>query len=457
MFDNCLTGTDDKGTKGDNKSDTKPKLKLKRFIKFFDSNVMNFPSDEIFSYDYRKFRPFGALEQSRCSRNELNTFTGWKASHERGAELWNTSKNEYKTKVERINHHFRDVLCHDEDPELKQKKFDYLLDWIYHVITKPWSKTQKVLWFYAPDGGEGKSMLFEEFLPRILGSVFHKINKDDFSAKSNPFSAVPEQAIILLVDDNENCDILNGMKNLITSSTMQVHRKYENPYETESYVNFIICANYEPNVHSKDGKLLTPVIGRVQVFHVSNRYLNNKDYFIGLFDLIKNDPDLPDMYLHWILNRKPSCDNIISRETIGSLKVIENSSLKDELKNSSSLDYILEFLDNYEGENWNLSAKMSIKTFIKKIFERTKSKPNEQPNPNSDPQFDQSIFVSQKDLSQLQEFLKNECLNNNPRISQYGLKIQKSGRNIYVTYDRSTAKPIQDTVGDKKPNKPYYM
>jgi len=130
---------------------------------------------------------------------------------------------------------FRHVFTSD-------KEINHVLDWIAHIIQKPYKKTDVCLIFYSNTHGVGKNSI-QLLLCEMMAKYTATLNTiDDMKSKFNSHLA---NKLILYGDEIKarGSDIHNQIKGIITRKRMMVEPKGITPYEINDCANYLFTTN----------------------------------------------------------------------------------------------------------------------------------------------------------------------------------------------------------------------
>jgi hypothetical protein len=159
---------------------------------------------------------------------------------------------------------------------------DYVLNWLAHIVQKPWRKTEVCILLYGSQGC-GKSTIGEYLLRKIIG-----LDKMIITSKADKMFGkfVNSQGKLLAVlneasgkDTFNICDIL---KDAITMTTTEQEKKGVDAVAVTDYTNFIFTTN---NINSvkipEDDRRFMPI-------EINEELKNNKVYFKALYADLDN-------------------------------------------------------------------------------------------------------------------------------------------------------------------------
>ena len=194
----------------------------KRITYQFTSNWMM--SIESQSYSCIDFSP-----KENLKNNIFNLFNGY---------VYEDDNKDYDlTKIQPILDHIK-FLCNNED-----KVYNYILDWLSHIIQKPFRKTECAIVFYSHGEGYGKNV-FTEVLDKIFNGYFSLIKLEDLVGK---FNSILKAKLIIVVDEctPKAKELNNELKNAITRKDYKLEYKGLEPIIMKDRANYIFTTNNE--------------------------------------------------------------------------------------------------------------------------------------------------------------------------------------------------------------------
>ena len=172
--------------------------------------------------------------------------------------------------VELVKSHIKDIICGGDSDS-----YEYTCNWVAHMLQKPDIKPGVAILVQTEKQGSGKSIIFEQLIPNIIGvnliSVFS--NSDQIKEKFNSWIFESLYAVFSEQTFYENTE---NIKSWITEKHhsrrgMGVESTIEN-----SYLRIVICTNNESAVRleKSDRRFFIP--------DVSEKMIGNRDYFTKL-------------------------------------------------------------------------------------------------------------------------------------------------------------------------------
>lgn len=181
------------------------------------------------------------------------------------------------------------LLKYEEDPE----PFLYMINWIAHIIQRPYQKTMTNIIFYSDVKGVGKDTV-ARFIECLLGVVYcYKINNiDEFGAD---FNARFENKFF--VRGEEICakakKYTQTIKTMTTRVRFSVQRKFIEPYDVNCFINMFFSTNNKFDMPTEDGDR------RNTLFHMNENKMSSDVYSEldkELNCLYHTDPNMREIY-----------------------------------------------------------------------------------------------------------------------------------------------------------------
>lgn len=173
-----------------------------------------------------------------------------------------------------------------------KENFNYIMKWFAKFITTPRNKAgQTCLVYYSPEQQVGKNILTDFIREWVLGPSL-AIDIDGLNSITSKFNA--QYAGKLLITINEcpaNKDTYRPqwetMKSRITAKVNKCEPKGLDSYSIQDYTRYIITTNNSNAILVEDSDR------RYAIFHVSDKYRGNVEYFDN-FDRVMNNKDAGD-------------------------------------------------------------------------------------------------------------------------------------------------------------------
>jgi hypothetical protein len=143
--------------------------------------------------------------------------------------------------VEPLLRHVRDVLCSGIESHS-----EYLFNCLAQMVQTPWRRLNTAIVMQSREGA-GKSLLFSAFMGKIIGPQCF-LSESKPSALFGSFNSVLSSRVLCVCEElvwagsKKDSSV---MKDLLTSDTLQVNAKYQQPRTEKSFLNLVILTNSE--------------------------------------------------------------------------------------------------------------------------------------------------------------------------------------------------------------------
>ena len=164
------------------------------------------------------------FDPSFKSVNSFNYFSGFNYTEGEQALLNNPFLNLLKR------------LCNDK------KTFEYFVDWIAHIIQRPFKKTNIAIILYSSVKGVGKNCLVDGISKLLKGYSAHVETIDDITKNFNSHLV---NKLFIYGDEikaSSKC-ISDKLKQVITRPTQNMEKKGKDAIEIEDYTNWLFTTN----------------------------------------------------------------------------------------------------------------------------------------------------------------------------------------------------------------------
>ena len=169
-----------------------------------------------------------------------------------------------------------DVWCQG-DPQL----FQYVCEWLMHIPAFPGEKTGTAL-IIRGEQGDGKSIIFDQFMGSFLGPMMLKSANDDIilghfnEAMAGKLLVVLEEAAF--AGDKKKFELL---KETITGPTISINAKYKSIATIDNHARMVLITNNDHAGYIQAGDRRYTVIETVSAWSGTNK-------FDALVDQLKN-------------------------------------------------------------------------------------------------------------------------------------------------------------------------
>lgn len=174
-------------------------------------------------------------------------------------------------------------ICNEEE-----KVYNYVLDWVSHIIQKPNRKTETSLVIYSHKHGVGKNV-FTEILQEIFnGYVLSDVKLDNLVGKFN--SSLKAKLLIIADEVSPSAKELNDtLKNMITRKEINIEYKGKESIKMKDTANYIFTTNNELafKVSEEDRRYCLIECPTVK---------KDADYFDILYKLIDDDSIIKQLF-----------------------------------------------------------------------------------------------------------------------------------------------------------------
>lgn len=215
------------------------------------------------------------FDPSFKSINCFNYFNGFKYSEGESALLNNPFLNLLKR------------LCND------QKTYDYFVDWIAHIIQRPFKKTNIAVILYSNVKGVGKNCIVDGITKLLKGYSAHVETIEDITKNFNSHLV---NKLFIYGDEikaSTKC-ISDKLKQVITRPTQNMEKKGKDAFEIEDYTNWLFTTNNRDafKVEQGDRRLFfVECISEKLNKELSTeyyKYIEDEDEMTKLFNFFKN-------------------------------------------------------------------------------------------------------------------------------------------------------------------------
>lgn len=164
------------------------------------------------------------FDPSMKSINNYNYFTGFKYSEGEQAP----TDNKFLNLLKRV--------CNDS------KIYDYFVDWIAHIIQRPYKKTNIAVVMYSDVKGVGKNCIVDGISKLLKGYSAHVETIDDITKNFNSHLV---NKLFIYGDEikaSSKC-ISDKLKQVITRPTQNMEKKGKDAFEIEDFTNWLFTTN----------------------------------------------------------------------------------------------------------------------------------------------------------------------------------------------------------------------
>jgi len=165
--------------------------------------------------------------------------------------------------------------------EEESSVWEYVLDWIAHLIQKPTEKTSVAIALQGvPGGGKGS---FVEPLLRIVGAYGKRLN--GASMATGRFNAVIDQTLLLFLDEVSLLDTNKSdrLKALISEPELTVEPKGKEPRVIKNYSRLILATNDRKIINASKRER------RYLIVETGSALAQNTEFFSKYHDWLENN------------------------------------------------------------------------------------------------------------------------------------------------------------------------
>ena len=151
-----------------------------------------------------------------------------------------------------INKHILEIIC-NHNTEI----FEYLINWISHIIQNPFIKTEKGIFLYSEDEGTGKSHFVKWLGIDIFGKEYFETTNDTTSVLGH-FNSILKNKLCINMDEGKDSNY-NGfkndqdrLKNCISEEYRLITEKGKESKTHPCYINWIFTSNNKNSMECKN-------------------------------------------------------------------------------------------------------------------------------------------------------------------------------------------------------------
>lgn len=170
--------------------------------------------------------------------------------------------------------------------------YNYVINWVSHIIQKPHSKTGMVIMFYSAMEGVGKNLL-GLILGAIFGKYYTEITNKEIYAE---FNEIFKNKLLIIANEitGKAKTEADTLKDMITRNTININEKHVSAYTLNDYCNYIFTSNHELCLN------LTHNDRRYFLVECPNVKKDSK-YYESIINLINDKDALYDLYMFFKL------------------------------------------------------------------------------------------------------------------------------------------------------------
>lgn len=263
------------------------------------------------------------IKTSLCDLKKLNTFTEFAVRYESDFKV---DMNLIKPAFDQIN-----AFCNG-----KQECVDYFIKLLAHMVQKPATKTGIATVIRSPQGS-GKTEFFKWFGNMILGEgLFTSVSS--METVTGRFNSTTSSKLMIILEEvnvyENNCMILNKLKDLITSDTQLVEYKGKETITLEDFCNYFLLTNKIYVIRTEAGDRRYFILQAVPLYPIADPRWDEQIKFY-------KDPVAASHFYHYLMS---------VNVTTSMLKNIPQTDAKDDLTNRGApliLRHLHEVYVNY--------------------------------------------------------------------------------------------------------------
>jgi hypothetical protein len=162
---------------------------------------------------------------------DFNTFTGFAIQKDQAVED--------KGAIQPLLDHIKTIWCKGNE-----LYYEYVLNWMAHVIQKPYEKIKVALALKSTFEGAGKGCIVDKLM-QIIGDN-HACQVANDTDLFGDFTSTMSGKVLLDLDEavwGGNKKAKGILKNMITEKTVRIRKMHTDAYQEPSFHAFIFCSN----------------------------------------------------------------------------------------------------------------------------------------------------------------------------------------------------------------------
>ena len=169
--------------------------------------------------------------------------------------------------AEFVKGHIREVICGGIEAD-----YDYFCKWAAHMLQKPNEKPGVAIFAHSEAQGTGKSLVFEQLIPNILGIDITRVfsNEEQISEKFNSWLF---ESLYVVFSEQSFRGNAENIKSWITDPNQSRRDMGAESRQERSFARFVICTNKENAFMFDESER------RMFVLNVSAKMVRNWPYF----------------------------------------------------------------------------------------------------------------------------------------------------------------------------------
>jgi len=216
----------------------------------------------LITYDSMNFIPY--LKENAAPENVFNLFSGFANKYEENFIV-------NRDIIAPLLNHISDIWSARDEIT-----YNYILNWLAHIIQKPSIKMGVALLLKSTSQGAGKNIICEFICKKVIGARYTTTVSNSNNIL-NKFNSILENKILTVVDEIAECDdffkLSDILKGQVTQTEISIERKGLEQYTVHDYNNLILLTNnVQPvKIEATDRRFFAQ--------EVSNERANDKSYF----------------------------------------------------------------------------------------------------------------------------------------------------------------------------------
>tara|TARA_R110002153_G_scaffold274041_1_gene446814 strand:- start:2379 stop:4949 length:2571 start_codon:yes stop_codon:yes gene_type:complete len=176
---------------------------------------------------------------------DQDIFNIWK-----GMRISKENASQYEDfNCDEVLYHIKNRLCDGDD-----ENYNYVLNWLAHLLQKPWIKMGVVICLRSSKEGAGKGILLN-LLRKIIGDN-HYFQCNNLEQLTGSFNGIGEGKLLINPDEafwGKDKKKEGMLKNLITEETKLVNKKNKESYIIDDFCNYIVTTNNDCFIPAVEG------------------------------------------------------------------------------------------------------------------------------------------------------------------------------------------------------------
>jgi hypothetical protein len=165
------------------------------------------------------------------------------------------------------------------------------------MVQKPHIKTEVCMVFISSAEGAGKNIFFDNFANKIIGKKY-SAHINDLDTLMGQFNSILSNKIITILDEVKTKfggKSSDRFKSMVTTKMFNLNQKGLDIINMNDYNNYIVLSNNDIPVNISENDR------RFFISNVSNKKINDEEYFTNLANLWNNE-NIVDHFYHYLCN-----------------------------------------------------------------------------------------------------------------------------------------------------------